>query len=225
MFSAIAPKYDLLNMVLSFGIDRYWRRVAVNELLPQKEGWILDMATGTAEVALQVASQMPSSIKIFGADFSFPMLQLGDKKISRRKKKSEINLGQADGEMLPCSDNSFNGAIVAFGVRNYSNLEVGLAEMRRVLKPGKKMVILEFSMPRLMIFKLLYMFYFNYLLPLVGKIISGHEFAYQYLPESVSRFPSGEVMTRLIEKTGFKEVKCIPLTLGIASIYTGLKDA
>jgi demethylmenaquinone methyltransferase / 2-methoxy-6-polyprenyl-1,4-benzoquinol methylase len=224
MFSAIAPKYDLLNMVLSFGIDRYWRRIAVNELLPQKEGWILDVATGTADVALQAASQMPDSIKIFGADFSFPMLQLGDKKISRRRKKSEINLGQADGEMLPCSDNSFNGAIVAFGVRNFSNLEVGLAEMRRVLKPGKKMVILEFSTPRLKIFKLLYMFYFNYLLPLVGKIISGHEFAYQYLPESVSRFPSGEVMTRLIKKTGFKEVKCIPLTLGIASIYTGLKD-
>jgi demethylmenaquinone methyltransferase / 2-methoxy-6-polyprenyl-1,4-benzoquinol methylase len=224
MFSAIAPKYDLLNMVLSFGIDRYWRRIAVTELLPQKEGWILDLATGTADVALQAASQMPDSIKIFGADFSFPMLQLGDKKISRRRKKSEIILGQADGEMLPCSDNSFNGAIVAFGFRNFSNLEVGLAEMRRVLKPGKKMVILEFSMPRLKIFKLLYMFYFNYLLPLVGKIISGHEFAYQYLPESVSRFPSGEVMTRLIEKTGFKEVKCIPLTLGIASIYTGLKD-
>jgi demethylmenaquinone methyltransferase/2-methoxy-6-polyprenyl-1,4-benzoquinol methylase len=224
MFSAIAPKYDLLNMVLSFGIDRYWRRIAVNELLPQKEGWILDVATGTADVALQAASQMPKSIKIFGADFSFPMLQLGDRKISRRNKKSEINLGQADGEMLPCSDNSFNGAIVAFGIRNFSNLEAGLGEMRRVLKPGKKMVILEFSMPRLKVFKLLYMFYFNYLLPLVGKMISGHEFAYQYLPESVSRFPSGEVMTQLIEKTGFKEVKCIPLTLGIASIYTGLKD-
>jgi len=224
MFSAIAPKYDLLNMVLSFGIDRYWRRIAVEELLPQKEGWILDVATGTADVALQAASQMPDSIKIFGADFSFPMLQLGDKKISRKKKKTGINLGQADGEMLPCSDNSFNGAIVAFGVRNFSNLEVGLAEMRRVLKPGKKMVILEFSMPRLKIFKLLYMFYFNYLLPIVGKVISGHDFAYQYLPESVSRFPSGEVMTGLIEKTGFREVKCIPLTLGIASIYTGLKD-
>ncbi len=224
MFSAIAPKYDLLNTVLSFGIDRYWRRIAVNELLPQKEGWILDVATGTADVALEIASRMPSSIKIFGADFSFPMLKLGDKKISKKKFKSEINLGQADGEMLPCSDNTFNGAIVAFGVRNFSNLEVGLTEMRRVLKPGKKMVILEFSMPDLKIFKLLYMFYFNYLLPLVGKMISGHQFAYEYLPESVSRFPSGEEMTRLIENTGFKEVRCIPLTLGIASIYTGLKN-
>lgn len=167
---------------------------------------------------------MPNSIKIFGADFSFPMLQLGHRKISKRNFKTEIDLGQADGEMLPCSSNSFNGVIVAFGVRNFSNLEVGLTEMRRVLKPEKKMVILEFSMPRLKVFKLLYMFYFNYLLPFVGKMISGHQFAYQYLPESVSRFPCGEEMTRLIEKIGFKEVKCIPLTLGIASVYTGIKN-
>ncbi len=224
MFSAIAPKYDLLNTILSFGIDRYWRKIAVNELYPQKEGWILDVATGTADVALEVASRMPNSIKIFGADFSFPMLELGDKKISKNNLKAEINLGQADGEMLPCYDNSFNGAIVAFGVRNFSNLEIGLSEMRRVLKPGKKMVVLEFSIPELKVFKLLYMFYFNCLLPLVGKMISGHQFAYKYLPQSVSRFPSGQEMALLIEKVGFKEVKCIPLTLGIASIYTGLKN-
>ncbi len=224
MFSAIAPKYDLLNAVLSFGIDRYWRRVAVNELLPQKDGWILDVATGTADVALEAASRMPETIKIFGADFSFPMLKLGNEKVLKRNFRKVVSLGQADGEMLPCSSNSFNGAIVAFGVRNFSNLELGLAEMRRVLKPEKKMVILEFSMPRLRVFKLFYMFYFNYLLPFVGKMISGHQFAYQYLPESVSRFPSGEEMTRLIEKTGFKEVKCIHLTLGIASVYTGIKN-
>jgi demethylmenaquinone methyltransferase / 2-methoxy-6-polyprenyl-1,4-benzoquinol methylase len=224
MFSAIAPKYDLLNTILSFGIDRYWRKIAVNELYPQKEDWILDVATGTADVALEMASRMPNSIKIFGADFSFPMLQLGDKKISKKNLKAEINLGQADGEMLPCYDNSFDGAIVAFGVRNFSNLEVGLAEMRRVLKPGKKIVVLEFSIPELKIFKLLYMFYFNCLLPLVGKMISGHQFAYKYLPQSVSRFPSGQEMTLLIEKAGFKEVKCIPLTFGIVSVYTGLKN-
>ena len=126
--------------------------------------------------------------------------------------------------MLPCLNNSFDGVIVAFGIRNFSNLGIGLSEMWRVLKPEKKMVVLEFSIPKFKIFRLIYILYFNYLLPFVGKIISGHEFAYQYLPESVSRFPSGDEMVQLIEKAGFKEVKCIPLTFGIASIYTGFKN-
>jgi demethylmenaquinone methyltransferase/2-methoxy-6-polyprenyl-1,4-benzoquinol methylase len=224
MFSSIAPKYDLLNTVLSLGIDRYWRKIAVDELHFEKEGWILDVATGTADVALEVALRRPKTIKVFGADFSLTMLQLGEKKISQKSLNEKVNLGQADGEMLPCLNNSFDGVIVAFGIRNFSNLGIGLSEMWRVLKPEKKMVVLEFSIPKFKIFRLIYILYFNYLLPFVGKIISGHEFAYQYLPESVSRFPSGDEMVQLIEKAGFKEVKCIPLTFGIASIYTGFKN-
>lgn len=225
MFSAIAPRYDLLNSLLSCGRDKYWRKVAVNSLSPKSGDRFLDLATGTADVALEIADRDPMNIKVIGVDFSYEMLALGKKKIQAKNLGKVIGLQTGIAENLAFANGSFNGIITAFGIRNFSDIDRGLQEMWRVLNRKGKIVILEFSLPELPLLKLAYRIYFNFILPLVGKIISGHQSAYSYLPESVKEFPTPTEFAQVMKNNGFQNVAFKNLTFGIATIYTGYKYA
>ncbi|MCB0588492.1 MAG: bifunctional demethylmenaquinone methyltransferase/2-methoxy-6-polyprenyl-1,4-benzoquinol methylase UbiE [Phaeodactylibacter sp.] len=222
MFDRIAPYYDFLNRLLSAGIDTIWRKRAIRQLRGYNVQTLLDVATGTADVALEAARQLKPE-RIIGIDISKEMLDIGRSKISRRGLQSQIELQVGDSENLPFPDNTFDAVTVAFGVRNYENLEKGLAEMRRVLKNGGRLVVLEFSRPKIFPFKQLYNFYFANILPLIGRLTSKDPKAYRYLYESVQAFPDGDDFIKILEKTGYKSNQCIPQTLGICSIYTGEK--
>ena len=222
MFDQIAPYYDMLNRVLSLGIDVRWRKRAIRELAGQPVAHLLDVATGTADLALEASRQLRPQ-RIIGLDLSNEMLEIGRGKVRRRQLDQTIELVQGDSENLPFADNTFDAITVAFGVRNFENLEQGLREMQRVLKVGGKVVILEFSKPRAFPFKQLYNFYFRNILPTIGKISSKDPKAYRYLYESVQAFPDGQDFMDILDQTGYKPKRCIPLTLGICSIYTAEK--
>jgi demethylmenaquinone methyltransferase / 2-methoxy-6-polyprenyl-1,4-benzoquinol methylase len=222
MFNRIAPYYDLLNRVLSLGIDRSWRKKAIDLLKDGQPKRILDVATGTADVALMTAHRL-SPEQITGIDISTEMLDIGRQKITKQGLDAIIELQEADSENLPFPDNTFDAVTVAFGVRNFEHLENGLTEMLRVLKPGGQVVILEFSQPTAFPFKQLFHFYFRNILPVVGRITSKDPKAYRYLYESVQAFPDGERFLEVLQKTGYKSNRCIPLTLGICSIYSAFK--
>ncbi len=224
MFNAVAPRYDLLNRILSVGYDSYWRKIAVNQFGNIKNKTFLDVATGTGDIALEIAKRHPTALKIIGMDFSQSMLKLGNKKIRKKNFNKEISLIPASAENIPLKDQIFDGAITAFGVRNFSDAQKGLLEMYRVLKPNGKIVVLEFSYPRYKLLQRLYRFYFENFLPLTGRIISGHKTAYSYLPTSVANFPQGEAFKQLLEISGFKQVSLKRITLGIVSLYTGIKN-
>lgn len=221
MFDDISPKYDLLNHLLSFGIDRSWRNKMVNLLETRKPASILDVATGTGDLAIAMAKITPQ--KIVGIDISEKMLEVGKTKLTNLGLDALITLRQADAEKIPFSDNSFHAVTVAFGVRNYENLALGLSEMKRVLRPGGILMILEFSHPESFPMKQLYTFYARNIIPLLGHTVSKNRQAYQYLPDSVAAFPSGNAFVKILEQTGLKNIRCIPLSQGIASIYTGEK--
>ena len=221
MFNSIAPRYDLLNRVLSGGIDRSWRKKAIDHLRDLQPKKILDIATGTADLALACVHLSPS--EIIGLDISNNMLEIGREKIKQRNLQNLIRLDQGDSENLPYNDNYFDAITVAFGVRNFEHLEVGLSEMYRVLKPGGKVVVLEFSQPTSSPIKQIYSFYSKYILPLIGQLISKERSAYEYLPESVKVFPYGDQFLEVLTKVNFKDSKCFPQTFGIASIYTARK--
>lgn len=221
MFNNISRRYDLLNHLLSFGIDIYWRKQAVKLLKKEKPGTILDIATGTADFAIEALACKPDSI--VGVDIAENMLEIGRRKIKKMGLENKIDLRYGDSEMLPFEENKFDAVIVSYGVRNFENLEKGLSEMFRVLKKGGLVVIVEFSKPSKFPFKQFYNFYFKYILPLIGRLISKDKSAYRYLPESVKAFPDGKVFINYLEKTGFKDSKWKPLTFGISSIYTGKK--
>jgi demethylmenaquinone methyltransferase/2-methoxy-6-polyprenyl-1,4-benzoquinol methylase len=221
MFDNISPKYDLLNHVLSGGVDIYWRKRAIRLLKKQQPKVILDIATGTGDFAIEALSLHPD--KIYGVDISEGMLAVGREKIAKLGKQDIITLQSGDSESLVFQDNYFDAVIVSFGVRNYQNLLAGLTEMNRVMKPGGTCVVVEFSKPRSFPFKQFYNFYFKYILPTIGKTVSKDSSAYTYLPESVQAFPDGEDFLEIYKKAGFKNTKCIPLTFGICSIYTGQK--
>ena len=221
MFNNISPKYDLLNHLLSLRIDVIWRKKAIRLLAKDQPKYILDVATGTADFAIQAITLGPE--KIIGVDISEGMLEIGRAKIKKRKLDHLITLETGDSEQLHFVDCEFDAVIVAFGVRNFENLEIGLSNMRRVLKNEGRLIILEFSKPTAFPFKQIYYFYFKYVLPLIGRLVSKDTAAYTYLPESVSAFPQGNTFLRILEKTGFKNTQCIPLTFGICSIYSGLK--
>lgn len=221
MFDNIAPSYDLLNKLLSLGIDRWWRYKAINQLKDLKPKNILDVATGTADVAIATMRLNPDTVT--GIDISNQMLDLGREKIKKLNLSSKITLLQADAENLPFESNTFDAITVAFGVRNFENLDKGLAELYRVLKPSGKLVILEFSKPKIFPVKQVFNIYFKYVLPFIGKLISKDKSAYTYLPESVQAFPEGTNFTNILQQTGFKLTKCTALTLGISSLYTGVK--
>lgn len=222
MFNRIAPYYDFLNRLLSLGIDTIWRKKAILQLKASNPQNVLDIATGTADLALESAKQLRPE-KIIGVDISKEMLEIGRKKIQKRGLSDLIVLQEGDSENLPFVDNTFDAITVAFGVRNFENLEKGLIEMRRVLKDNGKLIVLEFSKPTVFPFKQLFTLYFKYLLPLIGRFTSKDPKAYQYLYESVQAFPDGERFLAILSKTGYKSNQCIPLTLGICSIYSAEK--
>jgi len=221
MFNNISKSYDLLNHVLSFGIDILWRKKAIKLLKKEKPEIILDVATGTADFAIESMKLKPK--EVVGVDIADSMLDIGRKKIKKLNLQNVITLSHADSEKLPFEDNKFDAAIVSFGVRNFENLEKGLAEMQRVIKNGGVLVVLEFSKPRKFPMKQFYNFYFKYILPIIGKIVSKDNSAYTYLPESVNAFPDGKAFLNILDELGFKETKWIPLTFGISSIYWGKK--
>jgi len=222
MFDGIAPYYDFLNRLLSLGIDTVWRKRAIDQLKGTEPKLLLDVATGTADVALEMARRLQPE-RIIGLDIAPQMLDVGREKVRNKGLEHIIELQVGDSENLPFENNTFDALTVAFGVRNFEHLEKGLQEMYRVLKPGGKLVVLEFSKPRIFPFKQLYDFYFRNILPAVGRFTSKDPRAYRYLYESVQAFPDREQFTDILSKTGYKSNQCIPLTLGICSIYTGVK--
>jgi len=222
MFDAIAPRYDLLNRLLSFGIDRRWRRYAVGLLQVPQDGLVLDIATGTGDVALEVAGRTPTSVRIVGADFTQGMLVHGLAKIGQSHHAGRIELVNAPCEQLPFGDARFDAVTIAFGIRNVVDRDAGLREMCRVLRPGGRVVILEFSNPKSRLFKAVYDFYFHRVLPMIGGLISRRS-AYQYLPESVQAFPPRDTFMQMMTTAGFREVGCTDLTGGIATVYTGIR--
>lgn len=221
MFDNIAHHYDFLNHFLSMGIDKLWRKKAIGELKTVHPKRILDIATGTGDLALSALKLNPT--EIVGVDISEEMLVFARKKIEKAGKSDVIHFAKGDSEQLQFPDQSFDGAMAAFGVRNFENLQLGLNEIFRVLKPGGKAVILEFSQPQNFLFKILYHFYFFQIVPFFGKMFSKDSRAYSYLPESVNAFPDGERFLEYMKKAGFDKLKNRPLTFGIASIYTGEK--
>jgi len=222
MFDNIAPYYDFLNRFLSLGIDTIWRKKMVTLLNQKNPKVVLDMATGTGDVALEIAKQT-NATRIVGVDISPQMLEIGKKKVKKQGKEQTIEMHVGDSENLSFTDNTFDGATVAFGVRNYENLEKGLQEMKRVLKPGGDLVVLEFSRPTIFPFKQVFNGYFKYILPNIGKMTSKDPKAYEYLYESVQAFPDGEDFLTIMKKCGYKNTTRKALTLGICTLYKGEK--
>ncbi len=219
MFDTIAPRYDLLNRLLSLGIDRWWRREMIRELnVRGRVDRLLDVATGTGDVAIAALRLTPE--KVVGIDLSEEMLTVGRKKIAELGFASTIDLLRGDAEDLAFDDGAFDAVTAAFGVRNFENLGQGLSEMLRVLRPGGTMVVLEFSSPQRFPMKQLYGFYSRHVLPRVGSAVSKDQGAYSYLPDSAAAFPFGERMVEIIRDVGFEDVACRPLTFGIVSVYT-----
>ena len=224
MFDNIAGNYDFLNHFLSLNMDKTWRRKMIAELDSVNPKNVLDVATGTADVAINTVKQLKiNDLTIKGVDISAEMLNIGRKKIEKEGLSERIELTLGDSEQLPYEGNKFDAVTVAFGVRNFENLERGLQEMHRVLRGGGKLVVLEFSKPTIFPFRQLYNFYFKYILPIIGKLTSKDNRAYTYLYESVQAFPDGDKFLTVLNKIGFKDIQCKPLTLGICSIYIGYK--
>lgn len=221
MFDGIAPHYDLLNHLLSFGISESWRPKAIALLQDKKVKEVLDVATGTADMAINVHNML--KCKVIGCDISSKMIEIGQKKVKEAGLDSDIQLTVADSENLPFSSNRFDAISVSFGVRNFAHLEKGLSQMARVLKPGGRLLVLEFSTPSNPIFRAIYNFYFKYILPIVGGAISKDRAAYQYLCRSAMSFPSGKAFEAKLEEAGLQPVKTLPLTFGIATAYLAAK--
>lgn len=221
MFDNIAGNYDSLNRVISFGIDVKWRKKVLKIVSDSKPKIILDIATGTGDLAILMTET--NAEKIIGLDISDGMLEVGRIKIKEKNLNSKIEMVLADSENMPYSDNYFDAITVAFGVRNFENLEKGLTEILRVLKPNGVFVILETSVPEKFPFKQGYRFYATIILPTIGKLFSKDDSAYQYLSDSASVFPFGEALNNILRKVGFIEVKSSPQTFGVATIYMATK--
>ena len=221
MFDNISEDYDGLNRVISLGIDVSWRKKVVKLVGENNPQQILDIATGTGDLALMMAQLNPE--KIIGLDISAGMLEVGKQKIAKADLTNKIEMIVGDSENIPFEDNTFDAITVSFGVRNFENLDKGLTEILRVLKPGGKFVVLETSNPTKFPFKQGYKFYTNFILPIIGKIFSKDKVAYSYLSESANSFPFGKAFNNILQKNGFKNAKNLPVTFGVASIYTALK--
>ncbi len=223
MFNRIAWRYDALNAWLSLGIHRRWhRRAAMALARPHSSLHLLDLATGTADLAIALARRSPAS-HITGIDPAEAMLEIGREKVDRMGLGEKIRLKPGEAENLPQPDNTFDAVTVAFGVRNFQSLKGGLLEIHRVLKPGGQLIILEFSMPGMWGFRHLYRWYFRHLVPRIGQWLSNDPQAYRYLVRSVQAFPQGTAFEALLKSTGFKNTRCTPLTFGVCSLYTAYK--
>ena len=223
MFNNIALKYDFLNHFLSLGIDKIWRKRAISLLKNIDNPLVLDVATGTGDLAIEANRQL--ACKVTGVDISTQMLHVAKEKIAKHRLNNMISVQEGDSENLPFNDNSFDAVTVAFGVRNFENLNKGLSDMARVLKVGGKMVVLEFSKPVYFPFKQFYLFYFRHILPWLGGAISKNREAYTYLPESVFNFPDGKRFDEELKRAGMAPLKRFKQTMGIATIYLSEKVA
>ncbi len=221
MFDGVASRYDLLNRLLSFGLDSAWRRAAIRLLRREAPRRILDVATGTADLALAAASMRPD--QVVGVDISERMLARGREKVRRRGLGDAIALEYGDAARLPFPDAAFDAALVGFGVRNFEHLQDGIREIRRVLRPGGALVILEFSQPGAWPIRKLYEVYSDVALPFAGRLLSGNSEAYKYLPASVKVFPSGERFLDELRQAGYEDLLWKPLTFGVVSLYRGRK--
>ena len=222
MFDRISPKYDALNHLLSLNIDKVWRNKTAKTVAKSQPNTILDLATGTADLAIAMAKRLPQS-QIIGMDISEKMLEIGKAKIAKQNIENQIELRLGDAANLPFENNTFDAVTVAFGVRNFEDLERGLSEISRVLKSNGQAVILEFSMPERFPIKQLYPLYFKHLLPAIGKAVSKDGNAYSYLPLSVERFPKPNVFLRMLAEKGLENGMAKPLSFGIATLYTSIK--
>lgn len=222
MFDRISPKYDRLNHLLSFNIDKTWRRKTAKAVAKSQPETILDLATGTADLAIALAKYNPQAY-IIGVDFSEKMLAIGKEKVKKQGIENQIDLQLGDAAALPFEDQSFDAITVAFGVRNFEDLQQGLSEICRVLKPNGQVFILEFSMPKKFPIKQSYQLYFKHILPKVGKQVSKDAWAYSYLPESVEHFPKPATFLRTLNDNGLHEATAQSLTWGIATLYTARK--
>jgi demethylmenaquinone methyltransferase/2-methoxy-6-polyprenyl-1,4-benzoquinol methylase len=222
MFDAIAPRYDLLNRLLSVGIDRRWRAAAIRSLRLTGTETVLDVCTGTADVALE--ARRAGAARVLGIDFARAMLVLGARKVAAAGEATRIPLVHADAMRIPVADGAVDAVTVAFGIRNVERPEAACAEMARVLRQGGRLAILEFGVPRLPGIRPLYLWYFRRVLPLIGRLISGHSGAYTYLPASVGAFPPPEEFMAMLRATGFTATTAQPLTFGIVYLYTAARQ-
>ena len=216
MFDAIAPRYDFLNHALSLGIDRRWRRRAIRSLGLTGRETLLDVCTGTADVALQA----DGAARVLGVDFAGAMLRIGLQKVRAAGQSRRVALVRGDATALPAPDGSVDAATIAFGIRNVERPDRACAELARVMRPGGRLAILEFGVPRIPGVRTLYLAYFKYLLPFVGRLVSGHGAAYSYLPASVGAFPPPAEFMAMLRHAGFRDVRADPLTFGIVYLYT-----
>ena len=224
MFGEIAARYDFLNHLLSLGIDIYWRWRTVRKVRPTGDAPILDLCTGTGDLALAYHRAARGHTPVVGADFCHPMLVIGRGKAQTAGASDSVTFVEADAQQLPFPDNSFQIVSVAFGLRNVTDTDRGLREMLRVCRPGGRIAVLEFSMPRWQPFKFFYGWYFRYVLPRIGQALArNRQEAYNYLPESVGEFPSGEALAERLRAAGAGQVRYYPLTFGVATLYVGSK--
>ena len=224
MFGDIAPRYDFLNHLLSMNVDRYWRWRTTRLAPPEGTGPILDLCTGTGDLALAYDRAAGRQVPVVGADFCHEMLIRAGQKARQRQADRRIRFLEADAQQLPLADGQFQITTVAFGLRNVTDTDRGLAEMVRVTRPGGKVAILEFSQPRGLLFGPLFRFYSNWVLPYIGQMISrSKDNAYRYLPASVREFPDGEALADRLRRQGLSDVRWYPLTFGIATLYVGTK--
>jgi len=223
MFDRIAPRYDVLNHGLSFNVDKIWRRKTAKQVAQTHPNTILDLATGTADLAITMAHYNPKA-HIIGMDISEKMLEIGKTKIKKQNLENQIELQLGNAATLPFEDSNFDAVTIAFGVRNFENLKKGLSEIQRVTKPGGQVIILEFSLPERFPIKQLYHLYFNHILPIIGRLVSKDKAAYSYLPKSVNDFPSPQLFKQLLEEHGLHNTETKRFAFGIATLYLTVKS-
>jgi demethylmenaquinone methyltransferase/2-methoxy-6-polyprenyl-1,4-benzoquinol methylase len=224
MFDAIAGRYDFLNHLLSAGIDRRWRRLAIRSLSLTGRECVLDLCTGTADLAIAARTAQPPAARVVGVDFAGAMLRVGVEKLAARRLTTSVMLVRGDATRIPLADRSVNAVTIAFGIRNVEDTAAACAEIHRVLTPGGRFAILEFAIPTTPGVRGLYLWYFEHVLPRIGRVVSRHNAAYEYLPESVSAFASPDELVKILRHAGLSAVTASPLTFGIVFLYTGSRD-
>lgn len=222
MFNKIAPKYDFANRILSFGIDIFWRKKLVNMLIENNPNKVLDLACGTGDVTIEIFKNA-KNVEIVDADLSQDMLSLAQKKILNRFPEAHVSFVKEDAQKLSFDEDSFDAITIVFGIRNVENLSKGLSEMYRVLLPGGRAFILEFSIPSSRLIKSCFLFYLRNIVPSIGNLLTGDFYSYKYLNKSIEAFPFGEEFCKMLKDAGFKEVRAVPFTFGIVTVYKVVK--